>query len=131
MELIQNKLFQQWMAHQLTRKCSKVIRIAVFTSSLKDIIFTFHIHVIKKYNPANIYLLKVSNWNIGKRWEICSKLTIEILEQRRWRRFCVSIVNFEHISHLSSNVSIDDFEQVNLCWDMKEKNLSLNSIWPP
>ena len=29
-----------------------------------------------------------------------------------WRRFDVFIVNFEHISHLCSSVSIVDFEQV-------------------
>ena len=31
--------------------------------------------------PANIYLFKVTNGNIRRRCEICSKLTIKSLEQ--------------------------------------------------
>ena len=34
-----------------------------------------------------------------------------------WRRFDVFIVNFEHISHLCSSVSIVDFEQVKVEWN--------------
>ena len=34
----------------------------------------------KQSNPANIYLFKVKNVNTRKRCEICSKLTIKILE---------------------------------------------------
>ena len=52
------------------------------------------------YCPANIFLFKVSNRNIGKRCEICSKLRINTSEQSRWQRSDVFIVNFEHISHL-------------------------------
>ena len=33
------------------------------------------------YSPASIYLLKVNNRNTRTRCEICSKLTIETLEQ--------------------------------------------------
>ena len=50
--------------------------------------------------PAGIYLLKVNNRNIRTRCEICSELTIKILERRQWRRSGVFIVNFEHILHL-------------------------------
>ena len=49
--------------------------------------------------PAGIYLLKVNNRNNKTRYEICSKLTINMLERRQWRRSGVFIVNFEHISH--------------------------------
>ena len=42
----------------------------------------------------------------------CSKLTIETLEQR------FIIVNFEHISHLCSSVSIVNFEQVIAGWEV-------------
>ena len=52
------------------------------------------------YNPAGIYLLKVNKRNTRTRCEICSKLTIKILERRQWRRSGIFIVNFEHISHL-------------------------------
>ena len=34
----------------------------------------------------------------------------------RWRRFGGFIVNFEHISHLCSSVSIVNFEHVIACW---------------
>ena len=33
-------------------------------------------------------------------------------KRRQWHRFSVFIVNFEHISHLYSSVSIVDFEHV-------------------
>ena len=33
-----------------------------------------------------------------------------------WRRFGGFIVNFEHISHICSSVSIVNFEQVNAGW---------------
>ena len=38
--------------------------------------------------------------------EICSKLTIKTTKRRHWRRFGVFNINFEHISHLYSIVSI-------------------------
>ena len=51
----------------------------------------------------------------------CSKLTMETLEQKceicHCRHFGVFIVNFEHISHLCSSVSIVNFEQVDGGWD--------------
>ena len=63
--------------------------------------------------------------------EICSKLTIKTPKRRQWRRFGVFIVNFEHISHLCSSVSIVNFEQVNADWVYVNENsvsISLNSI---
>ena len=50
--------------------------------------------------PVNNYLLKVNNRNTRKRYEICSKLTIKIREQRQWHRSGVFNVIFKHISHL-------------------------------
>ena len=67
--------------------------------------------------PANINLFKVNNRNARKWCEICSKLTINTPERRQWRHPGVFIVNFEHISHFFSTVSIVDFEQANVCWD--------------
>ena len=52
---------------------------------------------------------------LEERCEICSKLTIKIPERRH--RSGVFIFSFEHILHLSSSVSIVDFEQVNVSWD--------------
>ena len=53
--------------------------------------------------PTNIYLFKVNNRNIGKRCEICSRLTIKTPERRHWH-------------HWHSSVSIVDLEQVNVSW---------------
>ena len=61
-------------------------------------------------NPAGIYLLKANNRNTKTRFEICSKLTIKTLEERRWRRSSVFTVNSKYISH---RISIVDFEHVN------------------
>ena len=47
---------------------------------------------------------------------MCSKLTIKPPKRRQWRHFGGFIVNFEHISHLRSSVSIVNFEQVNAGW---------------
>ena len=47
-------------------------------------------------------MFKVNTRNTRIRCEICSKLTIKILEQRQLRRFAVFIVKFEHISYLIS-----------------------------
>ena len=49
-----------------------------------------------------------------QRCEICSKLTLKTPKQLR--RFGVFTVNFEHISHLCSSVSIVNFEHVNAGW---------------
>ena len=64
-----------------------------FSTYFKNLYFKF------KKIPTNINLFKVNNKNTRKRCEICSKLTIETPE-RHWRRSGVSIVNFEHISHI-------------------------------
>ena len=53
----------------------------------------------KIYQPA-CYLLNVNNRNTRTKCEICSKLTMKILERRHWDRSGIFIVNFEHISHL-------------------------------
>ena len=59
---------------------------------------------------------------------MCSKLTIKTPERRQsnisyplkkfyiWLRSGVFIVNFEHISHLSSSLSIVNFEHVIVGW---------------
>ena len=45
-------------------------------------------------------LTKVSNRNTrGKRYEICSKLSIKTPERRHWHRSSVFIVIFEHMSY--------------------------------
>ena len=59
------------------------------------------IFLCDRYNPADIYLLKVKNKNTKTKCKICSKLTIKILERSKLRRSGVFIANLEHISHLT------------------------------
>ena len=66
--------------------------------------------------PAGKYLLKVGNGNTRTRCEICVKLPIKTTGRFQSRRSGFFIVNFEHISHLVSSISIDNFEQVNAGW---------------
>ena len=66
--------------------------------------------------------------NLSQPTFTCSKLTINNRNNRtkvrnmfkinnKWRRFAGFIVNLEHISHICSNVSIVNFEQVIAGWD--------------
>ena len=58
--------------------------------------YNFHwTNIWQNVYPANIYLFKVNIRNTRKRCEICSKLMIKTPERRQWRRFGVSIVNFD------------------------------------
>ena len=61
-------------------------------------------------------MFKVNNRNTRTRCEIRSKLTIKMSKKRHCPG--IFIVNFEHISHLVSSVSIVNFEQVNAGWDI-------------
>ena len=45
-------------------------------------------------------------------------MKIKTKERSLWHRSGVFIVNFEHISRLFSSVSIVDFEQVKVSWDV-------------
>ena len=47
-------------------------------------------------DPVGNYMFKVNYINTGTRYEICSKLTVKLPEQRRrqWRRFGVFIIDF-------------------------------------
>ena len=66
---------------------------------------------------ANIYLFKVSNRNTWKRFEVCSKLTIETLERRHWNCSGVFLLTLT-IFHTSFCVSFAYFEYVNVSWDV-------------
>ena len=79
--------------------------------------------------PANIYLLKVNNKNIRKRWEICSKLTIRTPERCHWHCSGGFIINSEYISHLCL-VFIVNFEQVSFkILENTEINRSIGKNW--
>ena len=51
-----------------------------------------------------------------QRCEICSKLTIKPPKRCHWHHFGGFIVNFEHISHLCSSISVVNFEHVIADW---------------
>ena len=71
-------------------------------------------------------MFKVNNENSRTMCEICSKLTIKILERRHWRRSGIFICNFEHFFTPCSSVSIVNFEQVNTGWEVTTINLVTN-----
>ena len=64
------------------------------------------------------YMFKVNNRNTRtKVWNIFKVNNKDT--KMMPRRFGVFIVNFEHISHLCSSVSIVNFEEVNTGWDRR------------
>ena len=69
------------------------------------------IRIINLYMKTYIYLFKVSNRNTRKRCEICSKLTIKTTKQSQEGHSGVFIVNFKHILHFFSSVSIVDLNR--------------------
>ena len=76
----------------------------------------------KLTHPADIYLFKDNNRNTRKRYETCSKLIINTVEQRQRR--CLGVfINFKHFTPFSS-VSIANLEQVNVSWAFIEKTLN-------
>ena len=76
---------------------------------------------------GKIYLFEVSSKSTGKRCEICSKLKINTTEQRRGSSG-VFIVNFELYFTSFLTVSIADFEQVSVSWDVDEILLIAKSL---
>ena len=71
----------------------------------------------KLVSAKNCILAQNSNRNTTKRCELCLKLTIKT-ERRHWLRPGVFIVIFEHASHIFSFVSIVDFEQIIVFWEI-------------
>ena len=43
----------------------------------------------------------------------------------QWRRFGSFILNFEHISHFCSNVSVVNFKQVNAGWEQCKNGMTI------
>ena len=66
--------------------------------------------------PAVMHLFKVSNWNTRTMCEIYSKVPINTLERRQWRRFGAIIVNFEQISHIVLVFQI--FQKTNISYPL-------------
>ena len=53
-------------------------------------------HRVITSTPINTYLFKVNNRNTKAIYEICLKLTLDILKRHQCRRSGVFIDNFEH-----------------------------------
>ena len=53
----------------------------------------------------------------------CPKLTIKPPKRHQRRRFDGFIVNFEHISHLCSSVSVAKFQHVIVSWVTKSMGI--------
>ena len=90
----------------------------------------------KESNPANTYLFKVNNRNTWKRCKICSKLTKKTPEQHHCLHSVAFIVNFLNYFLPFSSVSIVDFEQVNVFWNLlftlnnkQTRTMTLTSEW--
>ena len=99
-------------------KFAAYFQISLF-SAYYQLIFNFPIfseHLCRAASQPAITCLKLAKETLEQGCEICSKLTIKTPKRHHWRRFGVFIVNFEHISHLCSSVSIVNFEQVNDGW---------------
>ena len=97
---------------------------SIFIVDFQDISYLFQVFLLltlnrlvfsRQPNEANIYLFRVNNRKVRKRFQKCSKLAIKLPERRHWRRSGVCIVNFEHISYLflvflvSLQLTIDTF----------------------
>ena len=70
--------------------------------------------------PVDNYMLKASNRNTKTRCEICSKLTIKTPERHQNDAIGIVLVSLLltlNIFHISSSVSIVNFEQVNVHCD--------------
>ena len=80
-----------------------------------------------KYSQSAITYSKLTIETPEQRCEICSELTIKPPKRHHWRRFGGFIVNFEHILHLCSSVSIVNFEQVNAGWTAELLTLTFSS----
>ena len=92
------------------------IRAQLVLRSIVFEIYLTHVYVFPRTTQLAITCSKLTIETPEQSCEICSKLTIKPPKRRRWCRFGGFIVNFEHISHLFSTVSIVNFEQVNAGW---------------
>ena len=76
------------------------------------------LYKIPTINQPVLTCSKLKIETLEQRYVIYSKLTIETPKRHQWRRFGVFIVNYEHISHLCSSVSVTKFEHVIAGWEM-------------
>ena len=128
--LMEMPTYFQYYAHHNFHFCfhSPILIKSVHSLPLWEptsfLITSFPIHSSRNV-PANIYLLRVKNWNIITRYEIGSNFNNKTPERGHWPHFGVFVVNFEHILHLFL-VFLIDFEQVNVSWDVL--NIALRKL---
>ena len=79
-------------------------------------------------NPANKHMLEINNGNIKKRCEICLKVTIMTLK-RCYDVTLVPLLLTLNIFYFFFQVSVIDFEQVNICWETKSQSHGTIQIW--
>ena len=95
-------------------------------------------HTRKKLSPAEISQAettqpattcsKLTIKTPEKKCEICSKFTIKTPEWRHWRRSSVVIVNFWTFFTTCSSVSVANFEQVNVNWEVNDFSVLLQTL---
>ena len=73
-------------------------------------------YILSNSYPSRYCMFKVNNEKIKIRCEICSELTMKTPERGQWRGSGVSIVNFEHNSHLVLVFLLLTFLQVSTDW---------------
>ena len=97
---------------------------------LNMLLASFEYLTSKTTTPANIYLFKVSNRNIRKRFEMCLKLAIKNQSDNN-DVVLVFLSLVLNIFHILFCVPMVVFEQVIVSWDWKLRKVSiLQSVLP-
>ena len=90
------------------------------TSKRYMFVFQYFNSNILNTSPAGNYMFKVNNRNtrtkVWNMFKVNNKAT-----RTTWRRSGGFIINFEHISHLCSSVSIVKLKHVNAGWEGTEE----------
>ena len=94
------------------------INIYIYKSSciISAPVIKLFINSLKALSQPAFTCSKLTIEILEQRGEICSKSTIKTPNRCQWHHFGVFIVNFEHISHLCSSASIVNFEHVLAGW---------------
>ena len=114
--------------------CTSFSLLIILNGLSRESSFVSKLKLISQF-PAKIYLFKVNNRNTRKRCKICSKLTKKTPEQHCLHSVAF-IVNFFNYFLPFSSVSIVDFEQVNVFWNLlftlnnkQTRKMTLTSEW--
>ena len=88
-----------------------------FKYFLLPVSYVLSLNIATSYIPANIYLFKVNNRNTKKKVWNMFKVNNNNTRKTSLTSLWYFFVNFEHISHLFSNVSIGGLEQISVSWN--------------